>query len=214
MQTFVIGVDEAGRAPLAGPVSVGLVRVPQRFNVLREFSGTKDSKQLSEAKREEIYEQLVKRTQAGDVDFCVRFSDHLYIDEHGITKAVRKAILSGIRALAPLDKASRQAPAVKIFLDGLLHAPSVYEQETVIRGDDLVPIISLASIAAKVERDRLMKRLAKKYPAYGFEQHKGYPTKMHYAAIGRHGLCEIHRRSYCKLPVHNPSGQCANKVVS
>lgn len=187
-----MGVDEAGRAPLAGPVSVGFVLVPHNFDVLKEFPGVKDSKQLSELKREEIYESLLKRKQAGDVSFCVRFSDHLYIDEYGITRAVKRAIISGTRYLAP------QEENVTVMLDGLLYAPSQYEQETVIGGDDLIPVISLASIAAKVERDRLMKKLAKKFPQYGFERHKGYPTAAHYAAIREHGLSEIHRRSYCK----------------
>ena len=183
---------------MAGPVSVGFVLVPQNFDVLKEFPGVKDSKQLSELKREEIYESLLKRKKAGDVSFCVRFSDHLYIDSYGITRAVKRAIVSGTRFLSPLDKVSERAADVKIFLDGLLYAPSQYEQETVINGDDLVPIISLASVAAKVERDRLMKKLSKKFPDYGFERHKGYPTKAHYAAIREFGLCEIHRRSYCK----------------
>lgn len=191
MQRFLIGVDEAGRAPLAGPVSVGFVKVPLNFDVLREFPGTKDSKQLTASAREEIYEQLLEREKRGDVQFVVRFSDHLAIDELGITKAVKKAIISGVRALAP------KPATVSIKLDGLLYAPSQYVQETIINGDESQPIISLASIAAKVERDRLMKRMAKKFPNYGFEQHKGYGTKFHYAAIREFGLCDIHRRSYC-----------------
>jgi len=193
MQKFLIGIDEAGRAPLAGPVSVGFARVPLGFDVAREFKGVKDSKQLSEKQREEIYAELLRREKLGDVQFVVRFSDHLYIDTHGITKAVKRAIMSGVRALAP------DPQIVSIKLDGLLYAPSQYAQETIIRGDDLEPVISLASIAAKVERDRLMKRLAKRYPQYGFEKHKGYPTKAHYAAINIYGLCEVHRRSFCKI---------------
>ncbi|MDE1924586.1 MAG: ribonuclease HII [Patescibacteria group bacterium] len=192
MHQFLIGVDEAGRAPLAGPVSVGFVRVPLNFDVLKEFPGTKDSKQLTASAREEIYEQLLGRKKTGDIEFVVRFSDHLTIDELGITKAVKKAIISGVRALAP------EPAVVSIKLDGLLYAPSQYVQETIINGDESQPIISLASIAAKVERDRLMKRMAKKFPNYGFESHKGYGTKMHYDAIRQFGLSEIHRRSYCK----------------
>lgn len=187
-----MGVDEAGRAPLAGPVSVGFVIVSERFDVLKEFPGVRDSKKLTEKKREEIYEKLLVRKRQGDLRFCVRYVDHLYIDEYGITRAVKRAIISGVRSLAPVPE------GVQIKLDGLLYAPSQYAQETIIGGDDLVPIISLASVAAKVERDRLMKKFAKEYPDYGFERHKGYPTKAHYAALQEFGLCAIHRRTYCK----------------
>ncbi len=90
-----------------------------------------------------------------------------------------------------------------ILLDGLLVAPQEYSQETIVRGDSLVPLISLASIVAKVERDRLMRRMAKEFPGYGFERHVGYATQPHREAIKEHGLCEIHRRSFCRnfLPV-------------
>src|SRR5262249_26096119 len=142
---------------------------------------------------EEIYNRLVHRRERGDVTFCVRFSSNSIIDSIGITKAVKKAIVSGTRYLAS------ETEGGLIMLDGLLSAPSHYAQRTCIHGDDLVPIISLASIAAKVERDHLMQRMSKKYPEYGFSSHKGYPTKAHYAAIQNHGLCEIHRRSYCSF---------------
>jgi ribonuclease HII len=189
---ILIGVDEAGRAPLAGPVSVGCVAVARGFDVAREFKGVRDSKKLSPENREEIYEALVKRKKLGDVSFCVRFSEAAYIDRFGITRAVRRAIMLALHSLAPSPE------GVSIQLDGLLHAPSRYQQETIIRGDDLVPLISLTSVAAKVERDRLMVKMAKKFPHWGFERHKGYPTKAHYGAIERYGLCEIHRRSFCK----------------
>lgn len=191
MRGYLMGIDEAGRAPLAGPVSVGFVLVPEGFDVCAEFPGVKDSKQLTEGKREEIYKLLLRRDRLGDVSFCVRFSDHVYIDKFGITRAVKRAIISGTRYLAPVED------EVTVMLDGLLSAPSHYTQQTVIGGDDLVPVISLASIAAKVERDRLMQRLAKKYPGYGFERHKGYPTAAHYEALRERGLSDIHRRSYC-----------------
>ncbi len=193
MSQFVIGVDEAGRAPLAGPVSVGVVAVPATFDVMREFPGVKDSKLLSEEKREEIYELLLKRKRRGDVRFTVRFSDHAYIDEFGITRAVARGVRGGVKYLG------REPARYKVLLDGLLHAPREYAQETIINGDELVPIISLASVAAKVERDRLMKRMAKRYPGYGFERHKGYGTRGHWAAINMLGLCAIHRHTYCKL---------------
>jgi ribonuclease HII len=192
MQHWIIGVDEAGRGPLAGPVAVGIVMVRSGFNIKKHFPGVADSKQLSEKKREEIYEFLCVHKKAGDVSFCVRFASNTYIDEHGITRAVHNSIYKGVRTLAPSPK------GVRIVLDGLLHAPEEYKQKTIVRGDVTEPVISLASIAAKVERDRLMKKLAKKYPNYAFEVHKGYGTAKHRKAIKRFGLSKIHRRSFCK----------------
>ena len=187
-----MGIDEAGRGPLAGPVAVGVIKVSVGFNIKKHFPGVADSKQLSEKKREEIYTLLLAHKKAGDVSFCVRFASNTYIDEHGITRAVRNSIYKGVRALAPSPK------GVRIMLDGLLHAPEEYKQKTIVRGDVTEPIISLASIAAKVERDRLMKKLAKKYPNYGLEVHKGYGTLKHRKAIKRFGLSDIHRQSFCK----------------
>ncbi|MBI2613017.1 ribonuclease HII [Candidatus Kaiserbacteria bacterium] len=192
MVHYLIGVDEAGRAPLAGPVSVGAVIVPETFDVLKMFPEVKDSKLLSPKKRDEIYEEAEARMKTGELSFCVRFADHAYIDEFGITRAVRKAVQRCVSAL------SSSPEGVRILLDGLLYAPSRYEQETIIHGDALVPIISLASIVAKVRRDRLMTKFAKRFPNYGFEIHKGYPTELHREAIRRFGLCEIHRVSYSR----------------
>ncbi|MDE2212938.1 MAG: ribonuclease HII [Patescibacteria group bacterium] len=191
MARILIGIDEAGRAPLAGPVSVGFVAVPEKFDVLKEFPGVRDSKKLSPERREALYELLLTRAHNGDVRFCVRFSSHKYIDRFGITKAVYRAIKSGVQALAP------QPEDTHILLDGLLHAPRQYSQETVIHGDDLIPLISLASIVAKVRRDHLMERMSRLFPGYGFSKHKGYPTKEHYKTIEHNGLCDIHRRSFC-----------------
>jgi ribonuclease HII len=191
---FIIGVDEAGRAPLAGPVAVGVVAVPADFDVAREFAGVKDSKQLTELGREKIYKKLEERKKAGDVHFRVCFGSHEVIDERGITIAVKQAVRRGVIALAPADNVE------KIYLDGLLYAPREYTQETVVHGDELVPIISLASIAAKVTRDHLMVKYSRAYPVYLFGKHKGYPTKLHYQMLAEHGPCAIHRKSY--LPLH------------
>jgi len=190
---FMLGVDEAGRGPLAGPVSVGVVAVPEGFDVAKEFLGVADSKKLSEKKREKIFEMLEARTALGDVRFKVEFESAQTIDGEGIATAVRRAVSRGVNALAP------DSAIVKVQLDGALRAPLEYSQETIINGDELIPLISLASIAAKVTRDRFMVELAKKYPNYGFEKHKGYGTKAHYEALQKYGLCDIHRRSFIHI---------------
>ncbi|MCX6786540.1 MAG: ribonuclease HII [Candidatus Kaiserbacteria bacterium] len=187
---FTLGVDEAGRGPLAGPVAVGVIAVQEGFDVAREFPGVADSKKLSEKKREKLFEMLEERVAYGDARFCVEFESAETIDKEGIVFAVRHALWRGVNALAP------DAALVKIQLDGALRAPPEYSQETIINGDELIPIISLASIAAKVTRDRLMKELSLQYPQYGFEKHKGYGTRAHYAALLEFGPCAIHRRSF------------------
>lgn len=190
MEEYLIGVDEAGRGPLAGPVAVGVVAVPLGFDIRREFPGVTDSKLLSGQKRERLFDELERRAVMGDLRFSVKLSDHRFIDDFGIVSAVRKAAWSGIRELA-------DPHASVVMLDGLLRAPEEYLQRTVIRGDLKVPLISLASIAAKVIRDRLMEDVSSEYPEYGFEQHKGYATYSHRMAIKRHGLTAIHRKSFC-----------------
>ncbi len=187
---YLIGVDEAGRGPLAGPVSVGIVAVPMGFDVMKEFPGVKDSKLLSGQKREVIFEAVQKRLEAGDLRARVHLSSSLYIDRFGITRAVRKAVWGGVRELGTEDNST-------VLLDGLLRAPKDYTQRTFIKGDLRVPVIALASILAKVTRDRLMERLSENYPEYGFEQHKGYGTHSHLLAIKRYGLTDIHRKSFC-----------------
>ena len=198
MEELLIGVDEAGRGPLAGPVAVGIVAVPPGFDVRREFSGVNDSKKLSARKREIIFEKVVQRALNGDLFFRVEFSSHLYIDRFGITRAVRKAVWRGVRTLCEPERST-------LLLDGLLRAPKQYFQRTIIGGDARVPVISLASVIAKVERDRLMERLSILYPAYGFEAHKGYGTPEHFRALRAHGLCNIHRRTYCKAVKRLPA---------
>jgi ribonuclease HII len=190
---FLLGIDEAGRGPLAGPVSVGVVMVPEGFDVAKEFPGVADSKKLTEKRREALFEQLAARSARGDVRFAVELESAETIDREGIVPAIRAALSRGVNALAP------DAAQVHIQLDGSLHAPPEYSQETIIDGDDLVPIISLASVAAKVVRDRTMLVLATQYPAYGFDAHKGYGTKQHYEMLRAHGLCAIHRRSFIHL---------------
>jgi ribonuclease HII len=189
---WLVGVDEAGRGPLAGPVAVGVVAVPRHFDIRKAFPGINDSKKLSEAVREELYAEAIGRHKAGDIRLCARLASAPYIDAHGITRAVRRGVWSGVRHVADPETSF-------VKLDGLLKAPPEYSQETIIKGDALEPVISLASVVAKVRRDRLMKRLAAQFPQYGFEIHKGYGTRRHLEAIGEFGLCALHRRSFCGL---------------
>lgn len=187
---FVLGVDEAGRGPLAGPVAVGIVAVPEGFDVAVEFPGVADSKKISEKKREKIFEMLVERVVKGDARFVVELESEQVIDKEGIAAAVRRALFRGVNALAP------DAELVEILLDGALRAPPEYKQQTIIGGDATIPIISLASIAAKVTRDRLMLGYDEDFPLYGFAKHKGYGTAAHYETLKKYGPCVIHRRSF------------------
>jgi ribonuclease HII len=186
----MLGVDEAGRGPLAGPVAVGVVMVPEGFDVAKEFLGVADSKKLSEKRREEIFMMLEARVALGDARFIVEFESAKIIDREGIAPSIRRALARGVNTLAP------DSSIVEILLDGALKAPPEYKQQTIINGDEIIPLISLASIAAKVSRDRLMVTLAAEYPDYGFEKHKGYGTRAHYEMLKRHGPCAIHRRSF------------------
>ena len=192
---YIVGIDEAGRGPLAGPVAVGAVMVERRF--LKEFSvsfrGVKDSKKISAQKREIWFKKLENAEQNGTVSFCVSFSGSGTIDKQGINAAITRSIAASLKGLSCPPRSSI------ILLDGGLHAPRMYRnQKTIIRGDEKIMIISLASIAAKVLRDRLMEKLSLQYPQYGLEQHKGYGTKEHFKKIKKHGLSKIHRRSFLK----------------
>lgn len=186
----MLGVDEAGRGPLAGPIAIGIVAVPERFIITREFPGLADSKQISPASRAKIFRLLKRRMKEGDIQFCVRCTSAQRIDTWGLSRAAASATARGVRCLAP------SPDDVSIYLDGLLTAPGEYRQQTIIGGDEAVPVIALASIAAKVTRDRLMERFAGQFPEYGFENHKGYGTEEHYAALKKYGPCAIHRRSF------------------
>jgi ribonuclease HII len=192
LMQWLVGVDEAGRGPLAGPVAVGVVAVPYRFDIKKAFPGVNDSKKLTEAKREEIYKEVQRLKRQGTLRYIVGLSSAGFIDAHGITQAVRRGVWSGVRKVAEPESSF-------VKLDGLLIAPPEYRQETIIKGDALEPVISLASVVAKVRRDRLMKRLGTQFPQYGFEVHKGYGTLKHRQAIGEFGLCELHRRSFCHV---------------
>lgn len=186
---YIVGVDEVGRGPLAGPVAVCAAMAPESFN-FNVFQYLTDSKKLSERRREAIFEQALELQTGGQLRFAVQYEPVEVIDGEGIEIAIRRALegaLAGVRAAKE---------TARIFLDGRLKAPEEFTQETIIGGDGSVPIISLASVIAKVSRDRLMGDLCDHYPEYGFSKHKGYGTSAHIKAIQEYGPCKQHRKSY------------------
>lgn len=189
---FLIGIDEVGRGPIAGPVAVGAF-VFLKPEASKFFKGVKESKQLTEEKREEWFAKILEARKNGLVNFSVSFQSEKVIDKKGISFAIRKCLETSLKKLA-----IRSTSAV-VLLDGGLKAPEKYKnQKTIIKGDAKEPVIALASICAKVLRDRKMKKWAKKYPKYGFEVHKGYGTAGHYRTIEISGLCLLHRRSFLR----------------
>jgi ribonuclease HII len=186
----IVGIDEVGRGPLAGPVTVCACRVRASFNT-RHFRGIKDSKQLSPAQREKWFLKISSLKEKGELDFAFFSVDAPEIDKNGIVPAIRRAMRESLEALA-LDPRS-----TRILLDGALKAPEEFSaQETIIKGDEKIPLISAASIVAKVMRDRHMEEQARVYPGYGFESHKGYGTDSHMKIIRKLGVSPIHRRSF------------------
>ena len=193
----LVGVDEAGRGPLAGPVSVGVVVIkdptlPRLRGANTFFKGIRDSKKLSAEERELWYALALEAKKQGGLDFHVALVSERVIDRHGIAYAIRLGVKRCLKALGV-------AHDDQIFLDGSLKAPSNFKhQQTIIKGDEKVPVISLASIMAKVTRDRKMIRLAQKFPEFKFDIHKGYGTRVHLSVLRKLGPTPIHRRSFLK----------------
>ena len=188
---WLIGVDEAGRGPLAGPVSVGLVKVATDFD-WDLIPGVNDSKKISEKKREKIFDIVKELEKQGLIEYSVQSVSAKSIDAKGIVPAIRRSIEAGIVKLA------LKSEECIIKLDGGLKAPEEFPQETIIKGDSKEKVIGLASIMAKVTRDKYMEKIDGGYPEYGFAKHKGYGTKSHIDAIRKNGFSPEHRRSYCK----------------
>lgn len=177
------GVDEAGRGPLAGPVVVAAVILPQQY----DLASLDDSKRLSAVKRE----RLAPLIEAQAVAFAVEFVEVDEIDRVNILQAT----LNGMqRAVENLDPKPQRA-----LIDGNRAPELSCEVETIIGGDGLVSSISAASVLAKVYRDRLMLSMHELYPEYGFDRHKGYPTAMHMERLREFGACAIHRRSFAPV---------------
>ncbi|MBI1974495.1 MAG: ribonuclease HII [Candidatus Zambryskibacteria bacterium] len=189
--SYVVGIDEAGRGPLAGPVSVGVVKIPVNFNK-NFFKSIKDSKKLTSEDRDLWFALALEAKKEKLLDFAVLLVSEKIIDRKGVVYAIRLGIKRCLEKLA-IEEDSQ------IFLDGLLKAPAQFKHQlTVVKGDEKIPVISLASICAKVIRDRRMVRLSKKFPEFSFHQHKGYGTVMHREALQKYGSTIIHRQSFLK----------------
>lgn len=189
---FVVGIDEVGRGPLAGPVAVCAFIMPVNFNA-KEFGIIKDSKKLKPQKREEIFARLKELKKEGKVNYSVCYESAKRIDKIGISKAIKNCLNKALKNI------KAKPNECLILLDGGLKAPEEYiNQKTIIKGDEKERAIAFASIAAKVSRDALMCKLAKKYKSYSFEIHKGYGTQKHCEAIGKYGLSLEHRKCFCK----------------
>lgn len=197
---YIIGIDEVGRGPVAGPVAVGALMIPaEKLEETKKiFAGFKDSKKLTPKKRNEWFENIKKAKQEGLLDYKIVFVDNKKIDEFGIAPSIRSCIKDALKKLLDLPEVGPRED-ILVLLDGGLRAPEEFvNQNTIIKGDEKEMVIALASITAKVTRDSLMCKLAKEYPEYGLENHKGYGTKTHMNAIKEHGISEIHRKTYLK----------------
>jgi len=183
---ILIGVDEAGRGPLAGPVVAGAAVGVPAISILN------DSKKLTEKQREQIFAELQEHCKYHSIGEASAQE----IDNIGILNAT---FLAMRRALAPIiSQLNEKKLPYKILVDGNLHIREMDKdlQMPIIKGDGKVACIAAASILAKVHRDRLMVKFAEQFPNYGFEKHKGYGTKAHLLAIQKFGQCEIHRKSF------------------
>ncbi len=178
----ICGVDEAGRGPLAGPVCAAAVILPPHARI----PGLNDSKKLSDKRRRELFPVIQEQAMA----FGIAFASEQEIDEINILQAT---FLAMKRAMEQLSLRPELA-----LIDGNRETDFGLPAKTVVKGDSLSANIAAASILAKVTRDDLMIRMADRYPEYGFEIHKGYGTRAHYAALERFGPCPIHRMTFLK----------------
>lgn len=193
----IIGIDEVGRGPLAGPVTVCAVSCDEKiYKTLFKNKNLppvgKDSKKLKPKEREIFHKYLKQLSKDGKIEFKIVHISNKVIDKKGISFSIKEAISDCIKSLK-IKKDS------KFLLDGGLKVPLEFtNQKTIIKGDEKERIIAWASILAKVSRDSLMIKASKKFPEYGFDIHKGYGTEKHINSIKNYGLSTIHRKSFCK----------------
>ncbi len=179
-EPLICGVDEAGRGPLAGPVSAAAVILDPK----RPIAGLADSKKLSEKQRDRL--APIIREQA--LAWCVAYAEPREIDAINILQATLLAMKRAVEGLSLRPD--------QVLVDGLYCPDTGIPSEAIVKGDSKVQAISAASIMAKTARDEIMLQMHKRYPQYGFDAHKGYPTAAHLAALRSHGVLDIHRLSF------------------
>ncbi len=181
--SFICGIDEAGRGPLAGPVVAAACILPPDCEILY----LNDSKKLTEKRREELFLEIQEKA----VSFGVGIVSPAVIDEINILQATYEAMRQAVEKLSVRPE---------VFLNDAVVIPGIDEsrQVKIIKGDAKSVSIAAASILAKVTRDHMMEEYDRLYPEYGFAKHKGYGTKAHLDAVREHGMCPIHRRSFLK----------------
>lgn len=207
----IIGVDEVGRGPLAGPVVAAAVLLRnfqfpisnfQSNHNYPIFKNIKDSKKLSVKQREEIYAEILKCTNFA---FGIGEVSEKIIDKINILQATKLAMQKAIKDLFIKIGATSDIAPILVQVDGNMKFEKDWfkdknkkslEWESIVKGDEKIFEISCASIIAKVYRDKLMQKYAKKYPEYGFEKHKGYGSKMHFECLEKFGSCKIHRKTF------------------
>ena len=189
---IIAGTDEAGRGPLYGPVVAACVVLPINF----KLEGLNDSKKLTEKKRNEFYNYLIE-----NVTYGVGVVNQKEIDKINIYEASRKAMILAI------EKVRKQVKVEYVLTDAMpidLDIPV----KPIIKGDAKSITIAAASVIAKVTRDKMMYEIDKKYPEYGFKNHKGYPTKKHIEAINKYGLIDGYRKTYGPVKKYIEEGKC------
>ncbi len=190
--SLVAGIDEAGRGPLAGPVVSAAVILP----VACDIAGLDDSKKLSAVRREKLYDRLYGRATAVGIGIV----DAPEIDRINILQAALLSMKMAVDNLVP--------PPDYLLIDGKFGIAADVAQQPIVKGDQLSASVAAASIVAKVTRDRLMLGCHRQFPQYGFDRHKGYPTRAHRQALGRFGCCVLHRRTFRGVREHLPAADC------
>ena len=205
LDSYVVGVDEVGRGPIAGPVCVASFILFDYSLINSKPAPLRDSKKLSQQKRNVWYSYLLQAEKDGRCAFSHAFVSASEIDKIGIVPSIDFAISECLSSLKNTvitlnnNKDEIFENKTRVLLDGGLHAPEQYlKQTTIIKGDEKEVTIMLASIVGKVIRDTFMEECSVLYPGYGFEMHKGYGTPKHYLALKRLGLTPLHRKSFLR----------------
>ena len=195
---YIIGIDEVGRGPVAGPVAVCALAIRRdrlidqkgKYTMVN-FKNFRDSKKLSHLQRIKWLEKIDEEKKKGNIIYKVSFQNNKIIDKKGIVFAINECLRNSLKFINKKE--------CLVLLDGGLKAPAGYKnQKTIIKGDEKELAIALASIVAKEARDALMVKMALRFTGYGWEIHKGYGTRAHYEALKKQGLSVMHRKSFLK----------------